>query len=115
MEKQEKFKKKWNIIDYTAKNWAYLQEGADVMVYPCGFASIKFQKNINKDQFGQWLIENKIVSLDPDGKGYQLWVGFFNQSLQHKEAYAEKVVEMLETLVWTEDEDPKVRTWSKLD
>jgi len=64
------------------------------MIYPCGFAWVylKIRKN---DAFGKKLEEERLMDWDNYAKHYKYWVSEFNQSLSHKEVFAEKLAELL--------------------
>lgn len=72
---------------------AYAEAGNDIMIYPCGFAWVDIRPKNCK--FATWLQVNKHASIDPVKKTMKIWIGHFNQSVLHKEAYAEKLTELL--------------------
>jgi len=77
-----------------ARKYAFQTAGEDIMIYPCGFAWVylKVRKN---DVFGKQLEALELMDWDNYAKHYKYWVGDFNQSMSHKEVFAEKFSELL--------------------
>jgi len=77
-----------------AKEYTFKTAGENVMIYPCGFAWVylKVRKN---DHFGNKLLDEGLMDWDNYAKHSKYWVGFFNQSMIHKEVFAEKLAELL--------------------
>lgn len=102
----------FNNIDKQAKEHAFAVAGSNVMIFPCGFASIRFpRKAYRTDPFVKWLLAEKIAVNSSIEKCYYIWVGGFNQSVSHKYAYAEKFVELVKEHV----ENQSVYAWERLD
>jgi len=74
--------------------------GNDIMIYPCGYAAIKLPvKTFGKDHpFIKWLVDNDIATYVgyEKYKYFNIYVGKFNQSVLHKEAYADEFVRLLD-------------------
>ena len=77
-----------------ATNYAMETVGPDIMIYPCGFAWVTYKARKN-DAFGLILKERGLMDWDPYQKRFKYWVGEFNQSMSHKEVFAEKLAELL--------------------
>ena len=77
-----------------ATAFTFKTAGENVMIYPCGFAWVylKVRKN---DAFGKKLESLGLMDWDNYSKHFKYWVGFFNQSMTHKEVFAEKLAELL--------------------
>ena len=77
-----------------AKEYTFKTTGENIMIYPCGFAWVylKVRKN---DVFGTSLSKLGLMDWDNYSKCYKYWVGDFNQSMSHKEVFAEKFAELL--------------------
>jgi len=107
------FKEIYDKIDKQAKEHAFAVAGSNVMISPCGFASIRFpRKAYRTDPFVKWLLAEGIASNSSIEKCYYIWVGHgFNQSVSHKYAYAEKFVELVKEHV----ENQSVYAWERLD
>lgn len=103
----------YNNIVKEATAHAFAEAGENVMIFPCGFASIRFpKKDYKADPFVKWLLAEKIADSDPVAKCYYIWVGScFNQSHSHKVAYAEKFVQLILEYL----ENKTVYTWDNLD
>jgi len=102
----------FNSIDREATDYAYKTEGENVMIFPCGFASIRFpRKDYIHDPFIKWMDEHGILGNDSYAKCYYIWVGEFNQSMNHKFAYAQKFVELIKEHV----KNQTVYAWQQYD
>lgn len=77
-----------------AKEYTFKTAGENVMIYPCGFAWVylKVRKN---DAFGKKLEAEGLMDWDFYPKNFKYWVSDFNQSMTHKEVFAEKLAELL--------------------
>jgi len=102
----------YNNIDKQAKEHAIKTQGENVMIFPCGFASVRFPRKANRyDPFVKWLLAEGIAKNDDYSKCYSIWIYGFNQSVSHKYAYAEKFVELIKEHI----ESGSVYVWERLD
>jgi len=77
-----------------ARKYSLETVGKDVMIYPCGFAWVELKVRKNS-KIGKEVEAEGIMDWDDYRKCYKYWVGGYNQSVQHKEAHAEKLAEIL--------------------
>ena len=80
-----------------ARDFTFKTAGENVMIYPCGFAWVTYKARKN-DVFGSILKDRGLMDWDPYEKRFKYWVGEFNQSMSHKEVFAEKFAELLTTV-----------------
>jgi len=75
------------------REYAIKTQGENFMIYPCGFAWVKFD---GRSPFGKWLIENNIARKDYPS-GVSIWISGYNQSMYHKETHAIAMVVYLQS------------------
>ncbi len=81
-----------------AKEHAYESQGEDVMIFPCGFAWVKFKVKKN-DPVGKELKRQGLMQWDDYYKHYYIWISEYNQSMLHKEAHAQAMAKILKDRV----------------
>lgn len=97
-----------------SENKAYTDCGKDVMIGGCGFAWIHVYSHDKNDEFLNWMVENGKAKLEKKvwGKKPGKWrisVGAFNQSILHKESYADAFAKFMTSI------DYKAYSGSRLD
>lgn len=92
----ENFAEIFKLADEEGNLAAFEQHGENLMIYPCGFAWIDLPK---KSSFVAWLKTTdhgkKLIPSFTRKKYMEMWIHKFNQSMLHKQAYAERFVEVL--------------------
>ena len=83
-------------MDYK-KILTLLECGNDVMIFPCGFTSIILNNGIKgkRNPLGKELEAAGLFDYSDYHKHYYHWVGRFNQSVTHKECFAEHMAKIL--------------------
>lgn len=76
-----------------AAAYAYSTAGENVMIYPCGFAWVNIKPA--NGAFAKWLLQKGHARKDSYLGGVTIWVGEFNQSMDHKSAFAYKLASIL--------------------
>jgi len=91
------YKAIFQMADDDAEVLTLLECGNDVMIYPCGFAWVTLRNGIKgkRNPLGKELERLGIMSYDDYKKCYYLWIGKYNQSMNHKEAHAKYMAEIL--------------------
>ena len=91
------YKDIFNQANNAAEVLTLAELGNDVMIYPCGFASVFLKNGIKgkRNPLGKELMALGLFSYDDYRKHYYYWVGGYNQSMLHKEAHAKHMAEIL--------------------
>lgn len=84
------------------KQW-YVSDGV------CGFAWVHIKPANCK--FAKWLLANDYAHKDSYYGGINIYVGYFNQSMQRKEIYAAKFIEVVQQYL----PDLKIYSQSRMD
>ena len=78
-----------------AKESTFIIEGEDVMIYPCGFANVYFEKG-KRNPVGKAMFEQELVDWDDYRKCYYIWISEeYNQSYNHKRRHADILAKIL--------------------
>ena len=87
--------------DDDAEVLTLLECGENVMIYPCGFAWITLRNGIKgkRNPLGKELQSLGLMDYDDYKKCYYHWIGKYNQSMEHKEAHAKHMAEILTELI----------------
>ena len=93
----EELKTIFKLADNSAEIQTFLECGENVMIYPCGFAWVTLNNGIRgkRNPLGKELKALGLMDYDEYRKCYYLWITKYNQSLQHKEAHAKYMAEIL--------------------
>lgn len=89
------FQEIWNEAHQEASKKAYKEYGMSDMIWPCGFAWVNIKPA--NSAFAKWIIETKKGSKDSYYKGVTIWISIFNQSMNHKEAYAQEMASIFKS------------------
>ena len=81
-----------------AKDHALETHGEDVMKFSCGFAWVKLKVKKN-DPIGKELEKQGLMQWDDFHKHYYIWIGDYNQSVDHKEEHAKAMAKILKDRV----------------
>jgi hypothetical protein len=88
----EKFENLYREARQKAAGHTLATNGKDTMVYPCGFAWVNIKPGYSA--FAKWLVKNEYARKDSYYGGVTIWVGEFDQSMYHKETFAERLAEI---------------------